>query len=168
MTAEAKKSARHAYYLKNKEREVANAKRWNEANRDRYLANLQNRHARRKDVERIYNRNRIRSSVEAYLSVIISKRLNRAARDYGFTKCASAKDLLGCPIGQLKAHLEAGFKDGMSWDNRGAWHIDHILPCASFNLSDPEQQRQCFHYTNMQPLWASENRKKGNRNGIAA
>jgi HNH endonuclease. len=51
----------------------------------------------------------------------------------------------------------------MSWDNYGrdGWHIDHIRPCASFDLTDPEQQRQCFHYTNLQPLWAADNIRKG-------
>jgi hypothetical protein len=168
VTPEAKKESRHAYYVKNKEREIANANRWNDEHREQYLGNLRESHARRKDTEREYNRNRIKSSVDAYLSVIIGKRLNRAARDYGFTKCASAKELLGCTIQELKQHLEDRFKDGMSWENRGTWHIDHIRPCASFDLSDSAQQRECFLYTNMQPLWANENRKKGNRNGIAA
>lgn len=69
--------------------------------------------------------------------------------------------LLGCTPDQLIVHLEARFKPGMSWDNRGLWHIDHIKPCASFDLADPEQQKVCFHYTNLQPLWAGENMKKG-------
>jgi hypothetical protein len=51
----------------------------------------------------------------------------------------------------------------MSWDNHGkhGWHIDHIRPCASFDFSDPEQQQQCFHYSNLQPLWAGDNLSKG-------
>jgi len=51
----------------------------------------------------------------------------------------------------------------MSWDNYGyrGWHIDHIRPCASFDLTDPEQQRECFHYTNLQPLWWQDNLRKG-------
>lgn len=58
---------------------------------------------------------------------------------------------------------EESFLDGMNWGNYGApkgWHVDHIRPCASFNLSDPEQQGECFHYTNLQPLWAKDNIKK--------
>ena len=48
----------------------------------------------------------------------------------------------------------------MSWENMGEWHLDHIRPCASFDLTDPDQQRQCFHYSNLQPLWASDNLSK--------
>jgi hypothetical protein len=69
-------------------------------------------------------------------------------------------NLIGCTISQLKQHLEKQFKPGMSWSNYGKWHIDHIRPCASFDLSKPDKQKQCFHYTNLQPLWAKDNLKK--------
>ena len=53
----------------------------------------------------------------------------------------------------------------MSWNNHGfyGWHIDHIYPCSKFDLTDLNQQKQCFHYTNLQPLWAEENKKKSNK-----
>ena len=51
----------------------------------------------------------------------------------------------------------------MSWDNYGEWHIDHIRPMASFNLQEQEEQLKCCHYTNLQPLWAEENLRKGNK-----
>ena len=69
-------------------------------------------------------------------------------------------DLVGCTLAELCTHLETQFVDGMSWDNRKDWHIDHIRPCGSFDLTDPEQQAQCFHYTNLQPLWARDNLEK--------
>jgi hypothetical protein len=80
-------------------------------------------------------------------------------------KSASTMDLTGCTVEELRQHLEAQFTDGMNWDNYGrtGWHIDHIRPCASFDLTDPEQQRQCFHYTNLQPLWAADNIRKGGK-----
>ena len=64
---------------------------------------------------------------------------------------------------ELKIYLESLFQEGMTWDNYNfyGWHIDHIIPIASFDLSDPEQQKKCFHYTNLQPLWASDNLQKG-------
>jgi hypothetical protein len=79
------------------------------------------------------------------------------------SKSGGIQQLVGCSAADLMKHLETQFTDGMSWDNYGrdGWHIDHIRPCASFDLSDPKQQRQCFHYTNLQPLWAADNIKKG-------
>jgi hypothetical protein len=80
----------------------------------------------------------------------------------GIGKHISTMELLGCTIEELRAHLEAQFQDGMSWDNRGyyGWHIDHIRPCASFDLTVPEQQKECFNYRNLQPLWARDNMSK--------
>lgn len=73
--------------------------------------------------------------------------------------------LTGVSLAHLQCHIEKQFTEGMSWDNYGpsGWHIDHKLPCASFDLSDPEQLRKCFHYTNLQPLWAKDNLRKGSR-----
>lgn len=81
----------------------------------------------------------------------------------GRAKAAHTLDLLGCTVEELRAHLEAQFKPDMTWENYGryGWHIDHIRPCASFDLTDPDQQRTCFHYSNLQPLWATENHSKG-------
>ncbi len=80
----------------------------------------------------------------------------------GKRKKDTTKKLLGCNLEQARQHIENQFTEGMSWDNYGThgWHIDHIMPCASFNLTDPEEQRKCFHYTNLQPLWAEDNLKK--------
>lgn len=64
---------------------------------------------------------------------------------------------------ELKIYLESLFKIGMSWENYGkhGWHVDHIKPCASFDLTKGEAVEECFHYSNLQPLWAKENWKKG-------
>lgn len=72
--------------------------------------------------------------------------------------------LLGCDIPFLKNYLEARFKPGMTWENHGKgegkWHVDHIKPCASFDFTDHAQQKICFHYTNLQPLWGYLNLRK--------
>ena len=70
-------------------------------------------------------------------------------------------ELCGCSLDELKAWLEKQFIENMNWENRSLWHVDHIRPCASFDLTDIEQQKQCFHFTNLQPLWAADNFKKG-------
>lgn len=78
-------------------------------------------------------------------------------------KSGRTLDLVGCSIDFLMNHLENKFLPGMTWDNYGKWHIDHIRPCASFDLANPEEQKKCFHYTNLQPLWEKDNLKKGNK-----
>jgi aspartyl-tRNA synthetase len=79
------------------------------------------------------------------------------------TKSATTKILLGCTSEELKIHLENKFTDGMNWDNYGKWHIDHILPCCSFDMSSSDKQKECFHFSNLQPLWAIDNMIKGGR-----
>ena len=57
-------------------------------------------------------------------------------------------------------YLEAKFTEGMTWENHGLWHIDHIKPCSSFNLLIEDEHHKCFHYSNLQPLWAKDNLSK--------
>jgi len=111
--------------------------------------------------QRQYQRNRLKTDIQFYLRHHISARMIDAIE--GRKKSASTVALLGCTIPELKSHLESLFALGMTWDNRGQWHIDHIRPCASFDLTDPLQQRQCFNFRNLQPLWAIDNYRKGNR-----
>lgn len=82
----------------------------------------------------------------------------------GVSKSARTKELIGCPSVWLEVHLESLFVPGMTWANYGpVWHIDHIKPCAAFDLTDFEQQRICFHWTNLQPLFALENLQKSDK-----
>jgi len=80
-------------------------------------------------------------------------------------KNGQSLELIGCSIQQLKEHLERQFKPGMNWKNYNfkGWHIDHIIPISSFDLSKKEEQKKCFHYTNLQPLWFYENFEKGDK-----
>jgi hypothetical protein len=115
------------------------------------------------EAERSYARKyrRRRAGVDPFFVMrrILNNRLRNALK--GVSKASTTMGLLGCTREQLMAHLESQFLPGMTWDNRGQWQIDHIIPCASFDLTDPEQQRACFHYSNLRPLWAEENRRKG-------
>lgn len=90
-------------------------------------------------------------------------RLNKAIK--GNFKSGSAVRDLGCSVEYLKAYLEGQFEPGMSWKNWSlkGWHIDHIRPLSSFDLTDREQFLQAIHYTNLQPMWAEENLKKGKK-----
>jgi hypothetical protein len=80
----------------------------------------------------------------------------------GISKSKSILKLIGCSIDYLKQHLESNFKKGMSWTNYGyyGWHIDHIKPCVSFDLSKESEQKKCFNWKNLQPLWAEDNWSK--------
>lgn len=82
-------------------------------------------------------------------------------------KSARTLALIGCSVEELKSHLEGKFQKGMTWDNYGfyGWHIDHIKPCYEFDMSKPEQQAICFHYTNLQPLWAGDNLRRPKKLG---
>lgn len=129
-----------------------------EARRKRHRASDR----RRIKARREYSRKK-RSSDPLYkLGITIRGRIHKAIKKN--SKSSSTRDLLGCSIKHVRKHLESQFKDGMTWNNHGinGWHIDHIIPCASFDLSDPLQQKKCFHYTNLQPLWAIENLIKSN------
>ena len=81
----------------------------------------------------------------------------------GINKSKSTMKLVGCTIDELWQHLEKQFQLGMTKENYGKWHVDHRKACAKFDLTDPEQQRECFHWSNLQPLWAIDNIKKGAR-----
>jgi hypothetical protein len=91
----------------------------------------------------------------------LRKRLCKVMR--GESKSSPTKELVGCSIGYLRDWLAWQFQPGMGWHNYGQWHIDHIRPCASFDLTDPAQQRECFHFQNLQPLWAKDNIRKGTK-----
>lgn len=67
---------------------------------------------------------------------------------------------IGCTVKFLRKWLEYQFKDGMSWDNMSEWHIDHVKPCASFDLTDKSQLALCFSWKNLQPLWKQHNMSK--------
>lgn len=74
-------------------------------------------------------------------------------------KLLRTNDLIGCTPDKLRRHLESRFTEGMTWRlvMEGEVHIDHIKPCAAFDLLIPEEQQKCFHFSNLQPLWAKDN-----------
>ena len=108
-----------------------------------------------------YRRERYANDINFRLSLKLRARMSRAVKNHS----ESLTDNFGCSIEELKTYLESKFQPGMTWDNysKHAWHIDHIKPLSSFNLSDPEQLKQACHYSNLQPLWAEDNVRKGNK-----
>jgi len=106
-----------------------------------------------------YRRGRMATDIQYRLKRTLRRRVQNRLKEN--SKSASTMELIGCTAAQCKAHLEAQFVDGMTWANHGDWHIDHIRPCASFDLAQQAEQRLCFNYTNLQPLWAADNIAKG-------
>lgn len=91
----------------------------------------------------------------------LSKRMHEIMAGLQLTKAASVMKFIGCTQDELRRHIERQFKRGMTWQNYGTkWHVDHILPCASFDHTDRKQVAQCWHWTNLRPLFAKENAAK--------
>lgn len=147
------------YNLKNKERIREQQKQWRLKNKEHHSELNKQWRLRNKDLIRIKDKKRRDTNITYKLTLNLRRRVLLALQ--GKNKSSSTLKLLGCTPKFLKKYLESKFKQGMSWDNRHEWHIDHIRPCASFDLTDQKQQAKCFHYTNLQPLWAQENMSKG-------
>ena len=135
-------------------------KQWREAHADWVRERLRLWHKKHPGKSKEYNQKRV-STVEGRLKRVLRRRIMAAG-----IASSRALPLLGCSIDFLRKHLQSQFKAGMSWDNygrktgRNGWVVDHIRPCAAFDLTDPKQWAKCFHWSNLQPLWDHENAKK--------
>lgn len=173
------KEQARAKYLKNRNKILAQSKAWALANPEkRKQTALAYRLA---DPEKVRERNKAwlkanRGQANEYLRIKratdpqfkikanLRTRLYLAIRKQNTRKESGMTKLLGCSVDELKKSLESKFKRGMRWENYGSfWHIDHIIPLASFDLSDPNQLAIACHHTNLRPLKASENITKGDK-----
>lgn len=171
-------------YLKNKEEYSKKAKiyRDNRTPEQIYKNKEYNREYRIKNKERIkeldklnidkkreYRRNsqakKLSTNTEYRILKNLRSRIRFALLKYDTCKSDTTKSLLGCDILTFRSYIESKFQSGMSWENYGrfGWHIDHIKACKHFNLSKPQEQRICFNYKNLQPLWWEDNLKKGTK-----
>jgi len=110
-----------------------------------------------------YRKNRRKADIYFRLICNLRTRINEILK--GNPKLSTTMNLVGCSIDKLKKHLESQFESGMSWNNYGyyGWHVDHIRPCVSFDLSKESEQKKCFNYKNLQPLWAKDNLSKNKK-----
>ena len=157
-------------YAKHARKRIAKIAEWKRANRDKvrasYWRNIETTRARdRARQADANNRCRSRRLLDRGYNMKLRLRasLYQAIRLYGLGKKPRTMQLVGCTVIELVKHIESKFLPGMSWSNKSEWEIDHIKPCSSFDLSNPAQQKQCFHYTNLQPLWRIDNRTKSAR-----
>ena len=143
------KAAAAAWNSANRARRSATEKAWREANPAKAKALKQ----RARDKAKNDPYQRLVASLRARLKELIRK--GRMAQ-----KSQRFRSLIGCSDAELRHHIEKQFLPGMSWDNRPEWHVDHIRPIYTFDLNDSDQQRVCFHFTNLRPLWAAQNLKR--------
>lgn len=177
---ECMKEINNKSYINNKKKCNSKAKIWYENNKNEH-SKKQNQYGkdnpeiRRKATAKYlknnpeyynqYRRNRYHNNPQFKLRIILGNRLNGVLKKNKITKAFNIIKLIGCSLIDLKYYIETQFKPEMTWDNHGIyWEVDHIIPCDLFDLTDIEQQKQCFHYTNMQPLTKTENRIKSNKN----
>lgn len=138
------------YKIKNKEKIKEYNKLYKQINKDKI--NTQ---------KRLYQQNRRKNDINYKLKDILRNRINKLIK----RRQRSTIEYLGCTIEEFIQYIESKFDKNMNWNNYGVygWHIDHIRPLSSFDLSDNEELKQAMHYTNLQPLWAIDNILKSNR-----
>lgn len=159
------KIERKIYVKENKEKIYVKTKRYN-------LDNYEIKKEKRKEYNKI-NKDKINVQRNKYkrdkklnnplfkLSCNISTLIYVSVKNQGYTKKSKTYEILGCSFEHFKAHLENQFIDGMTWENQGLWHMDHIYPVS--RATDEEHLIKLNHYTNFQPLWAEDNIKKSNK-----
>ena len=156
------KKRRNEYSKKHREENPSYYKNWRIKNRKKMKKYFINYNIEYKEIRNKKIRERLKTNPNFKILRYLRTRICCVLK--GKNKSANTMTLLGIPnVEFLWNYLEKQFKPGMTRKNHGKWHLDHMKPCSSFDLTKPEEQAECFHYTNLQPLWASENLSKGNR-----
>lgn len=137
-------------YKKNKESHRKAVYKWRNENRDKY-----------NEYRRKYCKNKSELDPMFKFRKTLGCRTVKAFNRKYWAKNSKTEQMLGADYKTVMNHIESRFKKGMTWDNRNEWHIDHIIPLASAKTE--KELIQLCHYTNLQPLWADENIKKGNK-----
>ena len=141
------------YYNQHKERVLDSQRKYR-------INNIEHVRDYQRNYQREYTRRRYQTDTNFRLLRILRARLNQAVNN----KTTNTLDLLGCSLYDLKKHLSSTVSSSFCWNtdyDSKLYHIDHIIPCAFYNLTDPEQQRRCFHYSNLQLIPAQANLQKG-------
>jgi len=151
------------------EKQQEKIKKYKEKNREKllqYWVEYRKKPGYKKKFNQYYKKwitEKLKNDPHFKMKQLLSHRIYLALKVKGVSKSIRTMKLLGCTVEELWKHLESKFQPGMTRENHGKWHVDHIKPCASFDLTDAKQQAECFHYTNLQPLWSEQNLKKGSK-----
>ena len=154
-----------AYYEANKEKIAARKKNNYESNKEKIAAKRKLYYESNKEkvliTNNIYRKNRKAIDPIFSIRLRIKDAINNSLSKKGFTKRSRTHEILGCDWETFKEHIESRFLDGMSWENRDEWHIDHIIPVSL--AQDEEAVITLNHYLNLRPLWAAENLEKSDK-----
>lgn len=150
-TKDARKAYKKQYYENHKEQIIKYNIEYRKNNLDWY-----------KKYQREYTKNKRATDPHYKILHRLRNRLLIAIKKDKGSKTISFQELVGCDIKTLKNHIQSKFIEGMNWEKfiNGEIVLDHILPCCSFDLIKIEEQKKCFHYTNLQPLWKKDNLNK--------
>lgn len=168
------------HYQNNKEVYKKRSKAHREANKEHYkelqqkyrqenkeqIAEAQSKYVK-DNREKINARLRERRRTDDNFNIMskLRSRILKVVKRNNGEKAYSSIELVGMPIDEYREYLKSTMTEGMTWEAfmNGEIHLDHTKPCVSFDMSDPEQQKECFHYSNTQLLWAKDNLEKGDR-----
>jgi hypothetical protein len=149
------------YYIDNKERIIKNQKIYQSNNKEKIKEYNKKYQVNNRNVKNKYQKHRKLNNPLFKLMSNIRTVIYKVIKKQGYTKKSKTNEILGCSYEELKKHLENKFTDGMNWTNYGEWHIDHIYPVS--RAIDEDHLIKLNHYTNLQPLWAIDNRIKSNK-----
>ena len=151
------------HYDKNKEKIAIQSKIYRKNNQELIALSKKTYNDNNRDKRSIYCRNKKKTDVNYKLRCTLRTGMHRALKNDA--KAGSAVRDLGCSVQELKLHLESLFTEGMDWNNWtiDGWHIDHIKPLSKFDLTKRKELLKACHYSNLRPLWAIDNLKKGSK-----
>lgn len=181
---ECRKSGAKKWHIDNRTKSIENKKKWHEKNRDKVLVRMRKNYQRRmkenpekeyedrkkwkfenRDKVKIYmkkyHKNRYATNINYKLACLLRGNANRIIKKGCKKNCKTLK-MLGCSVQFVRDWLKSQFDEHMTWKNHGSyWHMDHFFPVACFDLTKPEEQNKCFHWSNLQPLEGRANLRKG-------
>jgi hypothetical protein len=164
-----KKVSDSKYYKKNKDKILERYSEWSKENRSKLREYHTKWREENKDKlnkkKRVYEKNKKDLDPKYKLSSYTRTAIYTCLKERNIKKYSKTFNLLPYTLEELMAHLEKQFSNGMSWDNYGEWHVDHIKPISSFNIKEEgdNQFLQCWSLKNLRPLWGEENISKGNK-----
>jgi hypothetical protein len=172
-TTEIQRRRSIAYYYANREAILARYKMLSDEIRERRRQRTRAWRSRNKETKSRYDKswrasNRVRwqelqRKQRREPKTKLLNNLRKRLRDFLQSSSGDTSNDFGCSPKQLRAHIERQFNRGMSWETYGRWHVDHIVPCSAFDLTEARQIRICFNWQNLRPLWGAENVSKASK-----